>query len=548
MKQFMMNLKLSQKLLLSSAVPIILLLAFGLVSERGLSTQKSAIIDMFNNRFKSYQTSSGVLGNVAEIHANLYRLLSWVNSKYEAQKIDALGKEQQAALARLAGVIQKEQDSPPRMNGEEQKLYRAIAVKLNDYRKDASDFIDLAQGDLTTATIFMATADGKYQELNKNLKALLALEDTLSAESYRQSLANHDAVVTILIAVLAVAVAITVIVSFVMSRIILTPVSKTISVIGDIASGDFTKRIAVDSSDEIGKMGGYFNDLVAKLHATISQVANSSGRLVSSATRLYETSGYLSHSSERIVAQTETVAAASEEMAATSNDIARNCGMAAAGARQASEAATIGASVVQKTVTGMENIAGRVKDSAQTVASLGTRSDQIGEIIGTIEDIADQTNLLALNAAIEAARAGEQGRGFAVVADEVRALAERTTRETKEIDAMIRGVQQGTRSAVSSMDEGVREVEAGSAEAAKSGEALADILEQVQAVAMQVNQIATAAEEQTATTGEITRNMHHITEAVQDAARGARETATAASELTGLADELQKLVCQFRLV
>jgi methyl-accepting chemotaxis protein len=188
-----------------------------------------------------------------------------------------------------------------------------------------------------------------------------------------------------------------------------------------------------------------------------------------------------------------------------------------------------------------------VQESARTVESLGARSDQIGAIIGTIEDIADQTNLLALNAAIEAARAGEQGRGFAVVADEVRALAERTTRATREIGEMIKAIQGETRDAVAAMEQGVSQVEAGTIEAARSGEALRDILEQVNSVAMQVNQIATAAEEQTATTGEIASNMQQITEVVQQTSCGAQESATAAAQLNNNAGELQRLVQQFRL-
>jgi methyl-accepting chemotaxis protein len=152
-----------------------------------------------------------------------------------------------------------------------------------------------------------------------------------------------------------------------------------------------------------------------------------------------------------------------------------------------------------------------------------------------------------LNAAIEAARAGEQGRGFAVVADEVRALAVRTTRATKEISEMIKAIQSETKQAIISMEEGVRGTERGAAEAAQLETSLNDILEQVGAVTMQVSQIATAAEEQTATTSEISNNMHQITEVVQDTARGAYESATAAAQLNGNAEELQRLVRQFKL-
>ena len=221
--------------------------------------------------------------------------------------------------------------------------------------------------------------------------------------------------------------------------------------------------------------------------------------------------------------------------------------MAAEGAKRASQSASDGARVVEKTVFVMGQIALKVQESARTVESLGERSDQIGTIIGTIEEIADQTNLLALNAAIEAARAGEQGRGFAVVADEVRALAERTTRATKEIGEMIKAIQKETHGAVAAMEQGVRQVESGTIEAAKSGQALQDILQQINHVAMQVNQIATAAEEQTATTSEISSNLTQITEVVQQTSQGAHESAAAAAQLSGNADDLQRLVMQFKL-
>jgi methyl-accepting chemotaxis protein len=234
-------------------------------------------------------------------------------------------------------------------------------------------------------------------------------------------------------------------------------------------------------------------------------------------------------------------------MAATSSDIAQTCMRAAEGARQASVVAERGAVVVNETVTIMGRIAERVQNTARTVESLGSRSDQIGAIIGTIEDIADQTNLLALNAAIEAARAGEQGRGFAVVADEVRALAERTTKATREIGEMIKAIQSETKGAVTAMDEGVREVEKGTDEAAKSGRALQEILEQISNVSLQVSQIATAAEEQTATASEISNNIHQITDVVQETAKGAQESASASRQLTAVAEQLQSLVRQFKV-
>jgi methyl-accepting chemotaxis protein/hemerythrin len=245
--------------------------------------------------------------------------------------------------------------------------------------------------------------------------------------------------------------------------------------------------------------------------------------------------------------QAATIATASEEMSATSGDIARNCLYAAENAHKVTDETTPGARIVRNSAQLMENIAQRVMVTSTTVAGLGERSDQIGAIAGTIEDIADQTNLLALNAAIEAARAGETGRGFAVVADEVRALAERTTRATKEIDTMIRSIQQETRAAVGSMGEGVEQVNRGTAETCRSGEALAGILAMINDLTMQLSQIATAAEEQTATTHEITNNIQLITSVVNGNVENARSTRMATGKLAEQVDQLHQLVGHFRL-
>ncbi|MDD2735442.1 MAG: HAMP domain-containing methyl-accepting chemotaxis protein [Desulfuromonadaceae bacterium] len=334
---------------------------------------------------------------------------------------------------------------------------------------------------------------------------------------------------------------------FTLIRNITGQLHKVICIAECIAEGDLGVEVQVTSKDETGQLMATMKSMTQNLRTVINQILSSSSQVATAANQLQSIAEHIATGAEEVAAQSATVASAGEEISATSGSIAQNCQMAAEGAKRASQSACNGAEVVEKTVAVMEQIAEKVQESAKTVESLGARSDQIGAIIGTIEDIADQTNLLALNAAIEAARAGEQGRGFAVVADEVRALAERTTRATKEIGEMIKAIQKETKGAVAAMEQGVQQVESGTVEAAKSGEALRDILAQVNDVAMQVNQVATAAEEQTATTSEISKNMMQITEVILQTSQGAHESATAAAQLNGNAEELQRLVRQFKL-
>jgi methyl-accepting chemotaxis protein len=325
------------------------------------------------------------------------------------------------------------------------------------------------------------------------------------------------------------------------------PVTQLISDARRIADGDLTVSVQNHSEDEIGQLADAFRTMVAGLQQALQQVTETASSVASASQQLSGTAEALATGTEQMAAQAGTVATASEEMSATSSSIAQNCLQAAASSDQAGQAATAGAGVVSSSIAIMEQIARRVQNTAETIKSLGQRSDQIGAIVGTIEDIADQTNLLALNAAIEAARAGEMGRGFAVVADEVRALAERTTKATHEISTMIKSIQVETKSAVDAMQEGVQEVARGTAEAGRSGEALQQILAQVNEVAQQVNQIATAAEQQTATTTEITSNIMQISQVVQETSQGAHESASAANSLNNMAEQLQTLVRRFRL-
>ncbi|GFE59629.1 hypothetical protein AOG2_02170 [Geobacter sp. AOG2] len=289
------------------------------------------------------------------------------------------------------------------------------------------------------------------------------------------------------------------------------------------------------------------NSTIEKMNCIISKVSINSDSVAFEAARLLDLADKMTAEAVGIATQFDSLATTSEEMSTTSGDISRNCQTAAFEALQASQTAENGVNVVENTVRVMNRIANRVKKTAKTVQSLGSCGDQIGEIIGTIEDIADQTNLLALNAAIEAARAGEQGRGFAVVADEVRALAERTTTATHEISDMIKAIQGETAEVVFAMNEGISEVERGMDEAAKSGVALRVIQEQVNSVNTHISQIATAAEEQSATTAEISRNIQHICEAMQHSAQSGNESVVATNQLSNLAEDLKMYMGQFKV-
>ena len=467
-------------------------------------------------------------------------------TKVTPEELERYSKRQPETMARVGKALDGFQQLP--LSEAEKRSTGELKIKIADYYRDAAKTFELAKsGTIDESLKQMRSVSKKSYDLaQKGISDLIEQNNTKAAVSSRQARNSYDQAKYWLFGLIVGCMSVAMSLGLLIARAISTPMQRLAEEVDRVAAGDLRVQLGRQGTDEIGRLTGAFSRMVENLLAIINQITSTSGQVAAASDQLHSTAERIAQGAEEVAAQAGTVATAGEEMSATSGDIARNCQLAAEGAERASQAASAGALVVERTVAVMGQIADRVQESARTVETLGERSDQIGAIIGTIEDIADQTNLLALNAAIEAARAGEQGRGFAVVADEVRALAERTTRATKEISEMIKAIQRETRGAVTAMEQGVRQVASGTTEAAKSGDALRDILAQVKDVAMQVNQIAIAAEEQTATTGEISHNMTQITEVVQATSQGAQESAAAAARLHGNAEELQRLLLQFK--
>ncbi|GFE61842.1 methyl-accepting chemotaxis protein [Geobacter sp. AOG2] len=325
------------------------------------------------------------------------------------------------------------------------------------------------------------------------------------------------------------------------------PLIASVAVMSRIADGDLTVSVASGRQDELGVMMGAMQRMSISLKELITRVKQASESINQVSAEVSNSASQTANASQRMSEQAGTVATASEELAATAQEIAKSCHIAHNESRQANTTVTTSSAIVQETIKGMTVISDMVKSSAATVEKLGSRSDQIGEIVATIQDIADQTNLLALNAAIEAARAGDHGRGFAVVADEVRTLAGRTAAATKEIEAMIGSIQRESRNAVTAMEEGVTVVERGTTDSARSDAALREILSQIDLVVNHVSQIATTAEEQTATTHEISSHILQISQVVEETSRYAHDSSQEAERLSLLSLELQALVGKFKL-
>lgn len=312
-----------------------------------------------------------------------------------------------------------------------------------------------------------------------------------------------------------------------------------------VAAKDLTVKIKPRSDKDV--LGNSFQKMTNNLVAIMNNLGEHSIQLAGAANEIWRTSELMSNGAQNQTEQITQMTSAIEEMTSTIVQSTGNTGEATTASRNASETASQGGQIVGETIEGIRLIGDVVRESADSIANLAESADQIGRIIGVIDDIADQTNLLALNAAIEAARAGEQGRGFAVVADEVRKLADRTGKATAEISQVIKGVQQKTTVAVQSMEVGVEKVKAGRELADQAGNSLENIVRMSRDVLTMMEQIAAAMHQQSQAAEDVSQRIEIIRSETANAAQQASESSGAASSLNKQAEDLKEIVASFRM-
>ncbi len=414
----------------------------------------------------------------------------------------------------------------------------------------------------------------------KAIEAVRAIEDTYQNASVQmaaeaKSLRHRIDVITIVVTLAAILFSI--LMNILVTRSVAGPVRKVVDVARKVAEGDLTRKVSVQSRDELGELAHDFNIMIDSLRELLARIKSSSQHLAASSeemtagveevaaamSRVAASVGEVAEGAEQQSSTTQETARAMEELRQAIHRISRGAETQAQSARQTSSvmsemaraidavatsgqevaavaaqalnAARNGGSAVEKTVQGMDRIRHTALDAAERVRALGEQSGRIGEIVAVIGDIADQTNLLALNAAIEAARAGEHGKGFAVVADEVRKLAERSGRAAKEIEELIGGIQRGVSDAVEAMGAGTREVEAGTALVGEAGAALQEILAAMDRTNREVQNISAAAEE-------VAASAAGVLKAVEEVARITSENTAATEEMDGSSESVSRSV------
>jgi hemerythrin-like metal-binding protein len=430
---------------------------------------------------------------------------------------------------------------------EETKLAEDARKALAHYRGTFADLVKTRAKNANALTVDRTLAHGA----DKTLREAIVKMEELAAINYaaKQKTVNASAafinLVQIVLAVLAVVFGL--VAGSIIIRKIIASISAVSAAAKQVSQGDLSSEVPITSNDEIGEMAGSFNVMIKNVRRVVEQINTATSTLAASSEELSATSEELSKGSNDLASQTEQVVTAMTEVSQTIMDMARNASQAADASKTTSETATKGKQVIETTANGMASIATTVQGAAATIEELGRSSAQIGEIVATINGIADQTNLLALNAAIEAARAGEQGRGFAVVADEVRKLAERTSQATRDIGQRISAIQQAAAESVDAMKRGSDEVDKGVGLAQEASGSLDSIVTASSNATDMVQRIAAATEEQSAATEEVSQNMETISGITRQSAASTEQVKSSAEGLAKLAVELKETASWFKM-
>jgi len=431
------------------------------------------------------------------------------------------------------------------------KLFADITRSFEAWRDIANRQIELRRAGKTKEAEALAFSPETSQlrtSLRTSVADLQEIIEKLASDAAVDGNSIESSTRTIILSFAVGGFVVGILVAFFIVRSITGGMARMVALIQHIAGNNLAvDDMQVVSEDEIGKAGIALNKMKNSLREMIQSIASTAEHVASASEEISSSATQQAQGSETQKDQTSQVATAMQEMSSTVLQVSDNSNKAAEAARKAADTAKHGGSIVEETLTKMRRIAESVGGTAKKMEELGKSSDQIGRIIGVIDDIADQTNLLALNAAIEAARAGEQGRGFAVVADEVRKLAERTTTATKEIAQMIKNIQDETKVAVTAMEAGTKQVEEGVTSTATAGDSLRQIIDMSNQVGEMITHIATAATEQSSATEQVNNNMDQIAQLVKESAVGAQQSAKACQDLSGLALDLQKMVGSFQL-
>ena len=535
------NVKISFRLMLAFGFIVFLMLLQGVYSSRQMAEMQNVTEEINSVRLPSVRAVGELSTQMMRFRIFNLRLIAETDSRRLSEtenRINILADELKRSQAAYEKFINR---------ADEQLLYQKFVVAQKNYFDIQAEVLKLVRaGDLAQAKEILNTrAADEGDTIAKNLLALADLHESdakkaarISADVYRKN-QQHIIIILVVVGIISMLSAI------IITRSIVSPLSQAVISAELVAGGDLSKNIVIEGRDEPAQLLGALSLMQDNLRSAVMQIANSSTQLASATEELNSVAEDASRSLQKQNEEIQQAATAVTEMSAAVDDVARNATDTSESSTKSSGLAQQGRARVLETVNSIERMTGEVGKTSVLISGLAEKSQDIGKVLDVIRAIAEQTNLLALNAAIEAARAGEAGRGFAVVADEVRALAHRTQVSTQEIEAMIGSIQSGTDAAVNSMKESATRADETLGVAREADKALEEITRAIAQITERNLLIASASEQQAVVAREVDRNLVNISDLSTQSAAGANQTSAASHELARLAVELNTLVSRF---
>ena len=539
--------KISTKLLLSFLLCAVVTLGVGLLGIKGVVRLANALELTFSNNLVSVSNTAATLNGLVAHNRGLYRLMDASQGDVSQQDRDRVRQDiakeltNSQAAYKIYRATPLEDDERAAGDKLDQLLPAYISSSERIMSMLESNQLDQARAQLnsTNNEMFRQARDLIRVMIESNNRQIK--EGSIAADELR------DSALTWMISGIVLAFIIAITIGVLITRLITRPIAQAVESAQRIAKGELTQAIVTERTDEAGQLLMALSDMQGGLKSTLMEIANASDQLASAAEELSAVTDESSRGLTRQNDEIQQAATAVNQMTAAVDEVASNAVSTSEASRQATTEAEEGREQVAQAVSGMGSMVVEINDSTQSVADLAGQVREIGKVIDVIRGIADQTNLLALNAAIEAARAGEQGRGFAVVADEVRALAHRTQISTVDIEKMIGEVQVGADDAVAAMNKSLTWANNTQTLAQNAGEALERITASVAKINERNLVIASASEEQAQVAREVDRNLLNIQDLSTQTAAGAHQTNASSQDLSRLATSFNVLVSKFQL-
>lgn len=541
----MNGLQIKQKMFIGILVPLVMLMTIGFLAINMMGKIESGVERIYGDRVVPLDD------------------LKVIADKYAVDVIDAVNKanaggftasQAAEALDSAKSTITQHWQKylATELTSEESRLVKQAEVLFSPANQQIDTLVSRLRGlNGDVSSQLSANILPLYQvidPISNQISELIALQIRVAGEEKDRVNAIYQSSITIFVALACAAMIISIVIGLWVNRSVMNPINDILSKLKQIhQDSDLTVKFTTFNHDELGQISTSLTQVIEHLRGILHSIAEAANTVNSSANELSSFTQATNKRMQQQQAETEQTATAMNEMTATVAEVAQSASAAADSAKDADTYAANGNNIVMQSISSMSQLSDQIQKTAQVIGFLSNESQNIGRVLDVIKSIAEQTNLLALNAAIEAARAGEQGRGFAVVADEVRTLAQRTQKSTQEIEAMIATLQQGVKEAVNAMEIGINQVDDANDKANQAGQALKEIVSSVDSITELNTHIATAAEEQSSVAESINRSIIAISDIAEHSTASAAELSESVVNLTKLANSMRNQVSAFKL-